>query len=481
MPRPQLRSYQIADLDRVLDALDAARRGRVVYQAPTGSGKTVLFADLISQEVAANGRRALVLAHRIEIVEQVSAALEALEVNHGIIAPDYPHTDELVQVGSVMSVVRRLKRMRPPFLIVIDEAHHSAAGTWQKIIAAFPDSYILGVTATPRRLDGKPLDDTYDDLVVGPSIAKLIDLGYLAPCTVFTPPTNPDLSKVHIRAGDYAIEQLSAVMSRGMIVRGAVEEYQRLCDGDPAIAFCVDIKHSKLVANAFRAAGYRAEHVDGDTSPQLRRELIADLGRGRIDVLSNCQLISEGLDVPGVAAAILLRPTQSLTLYLQMVGRALRPADGKDEAVVLDHAGNVYRHGLPTANRRWSLHGKQLQTAPGNKLVRCPNCGAINSRGLDECEHCGAELVHHRAPRVEVAGRMLVEAVEVPVTDWDIAKMGKRGALRWAAPDGRLRADRLERIAEVRGYKRGWVYYNAGKHWEEVWKEMEKWRRENIR
>jgi superfamily II DNA or RNA helicase len=161
-------------------------------------------------------------------------------------------------------------------------------------------------------------------------------------------------------------------MSKGIIITGAVDEYERLCPEAPAIVFAVDIAHSKLVAAAFVKRGYHAEHVDGETPRQLRRELIAALDNRDIDILCNCGLISEGLDVPGVEAAILLRPTKSLALYLQMVGRALRP--GKQLAYVLDHAGNVYRHGLPTARRYWTLHGKQQveDDDPASSLIRCP-------------------------------------------------------------------------------------------------------------
>jgi superfamily II DNA or RNA helicase len=408
-----------------------------------------LFADLISQFANA-GLRVLVLAHRDEIVQQISGALSELGVRHGIIAPGCPKTSDLVQVASVFSAVRRLQRLQTPKLIVIDEAHHAVAETWQRIIAAFPDSNILGVTATPRRLDGKPLDDVFEELIVGPSIAKLIDAGFLAPAKVFAPAHTPNLKKVRIRAGDYAVDELREVMSRGVIIDGAVDEYERICPDAPAIAFCVDIAHSKLVANAFAERGYRADHVDGDTPLQRRRDLIAALANGDLDVLSNCGLISEGLDVPGVVAAILLRPTESLALYLQMVGRALRPADGKDMAYILDHAGNVYRHGLPSAHRRWTLRGRAPQQQ--TDLIRCPDCGAMNVCEATECEHCGARLHSHRAraPRIEVPARRLVEAVEEPTSDIELRVMGLRAQFRWAAGDNeRLMRSRLGRLSST--------------------------------
>jgi DNA repair protein RadD len=456
---PRLRPYQVADLKKIYEAFK--RNGRVCYQAPTGSGKTRLATEFLSRQ---SDDRILILAHRDEILQQIDGALKTLGIRHGIIAPDYPETKDRVQVASVMTVVRRLDRIKPPTLIWIDEAHHAAAETWRRILAAWPDADVLGTTATPRRLDGKPLDDIFDELVIGPSIARLIDDEWLAPCTVFVPARGPDLSKVQIRAGDYAIDQLSTAMSNSIIVGSAVREYERICSGGPSIAFCVDTAHSKLVAEAFGRHGYRAQHVDGETPRGERRNLIAALADGSIDVLCNCGLISEGLDVPGVEVVIGLRPTRSLALYLQMVGRALRP--GKPMAFLLDHAGNTYRHGLPTARRRWTLHGRQTDDNAGDGLRRCRACGAVNERDAEVCAYCGAELPHReRQRRTIVTGPKLAEAVEVPINDTDLAHMTYRDCLAWAADaDGNFIPERLQRIASARRYKPGWVYYTR-KHW----------------
>ena len=452
--RPRLRLYQVADLKKINDAYK--RNGRVCYQAPTGSGKTVLATEFLSRQ---SDDRILILAHRDEILQQIDGALKTLGIKHGIIAPDYPGTKDRVQVASVMTVVRRLNRIKPPTLIWIDHAHHAAAETWRQILAAWSDADVFGTTATPRRLDGKPLDDIFDELVIGPSIARLIDDDWLAPCTVFVPARGPDLSEVEIRAGDYAIDQLSTAMSNSIIVDSAVREYERICSGRPSIAFCVDIAHSRLVAEAFWRHGYRAEHVDGETPRRERRNLIAALAHGSIDVLCNCGLISEGLDVPGVEAVIGLRPTRSLALYLQMVGRALRP--GKPMAFLLDHGGNTYRHGLPTARRRWTLHGSQIDDNAGDGLRRCRACGGVNERDAEVCAYCGAELPHReRQQRTIEPGQKLAKAVEVPIDDTDLANMTYRACVTWAADaDGNFIRERLQRIAAARGYKRRWVYY----------------------
>jgi superfamily II DNA or RNA helicase len=469
--RPRLRPYQISDL-RAID--DAFRRHQAVcYVAPTGSGKTVLGNEFLDRQ---SDDCIVILVHRDEILTQTTEVLERYGLRFGVIAPGYPETNDRIQVGSVMSVVRRLDRLKRPTLIWIDEAHHAAAETWKRIVAAWSDADILGTTATPRRLDGKPLDDIFDTLVVGPSNARLIDLGFLAPCVTFVPAHSPDLKTVKIRAGDYATEQLSEVMSSGMIVSGAVDEYARLCSGAPAIAFCVDIQHSQLVAQAFRDAGYRAEHIDGDTPRRERRDLIAALADGGVDILSNCGLISEGLDVPGVAAVIGLRPTRSLALYLQMVGRALRP--GKERAFLLDHAGNTMRHGLPTAQRRWTLCGEMVEDEAANGLRRCHQCGAVNEPGAEVCAHCGAELRRRRPARPVIPAGKLAEVIETPVSDGDLAAMTLHDCLRWAADrDGTLQPRRLQRIAEAKDYKPGWAYHNRGKTFEEAWASVLEWRR----
>lgn len=412
------------------------------------------------------------LVHRDEILEQTSKALTKLGIRHGVIAAGYPETRARVQVASVMTLARRLPRIRPPSLIWIDEAHHAAAKTWRTILDRWAEADVFGTTATPCRLDGKPLGDIFDHLICGPDAAALIDQGWLAPIRVFTPAESPDLSRVAVRAGDYAVEQMSTLMSQGMIISGVVDEYQRLCPNTPAIAFCIDILHSQLVAETFRERGYRAEHLDGETPHEERRALIAALANGDIDVLCNCALISEGLDVPAVEAAILVRPTKSLALYLQMVGRALRP--GKKVAYVLDHAGNVARLGLPTARRPWTLHGRQIDGCATNGLRRCPQCGAINEADREFCAHCDARLKtrQSRTPRLQIASPRLVE-------NHHRENQGMCyliEALRWALDaHGPLRRERLELIAQSRGYSPAWVWHNRGKSFDEALRDVKCW------
>jgi DNA repair protein RadD len=274
-----LRSYQERGAADIRTEFARAARA-VLYQAPTGSGKTVLFAYVVANAVA-RGHRVCILGHRQEILEQISDALATMGVAHGIIAAGHVETPDMpVQVASVATLVRRLDRLHNIDLLVVDECHHAVAGTWRTIINTVPDARVLGVTATPERLDGQGLGDIFEKLICGPPVADLIEGKFLSKFTAYAPARDLDLSGIRTRMGDYATDQLAGAMSDTMVIGSAVDEYTRLCPGAPAIAFCVDIKHSQLVADRFAMAGYKADHIDGDTPKDERRELIRALGTG---------------------------------------------------------------------------------------------------------------------------------------------------------------------------------------------------------
>ena len=449
---PVLRDYQETGVDQLRAAL-LSGASSLCYVLPTGGGKTVVFAYLIAG-AAAKGKRVLILAHRIEIIEQIGAALNSFGVAYGFIMPDAEPTRHNVQIASVATLVRRLDIWRDHFdLVVIDECHHAVAGSWAKIIASQPRAKFLGVTATPERLDGRGLGDVFEQMVEGPTIGELIEAGHLAPFTVFAPDASPDLSGVKTRLGDYELEGLRDAMG-GVVVESAVDEYLRLCPNTPSICFCIDIGHSEQVANRFRAHGVRAAHLDGDTPGDERKRLIRALGDGGLDVLCNCDLIGEGLDIPSIGAAILLRPTQSLALFLQQIGRALRPAPGKDRALILDFSGNTIRHGLPDEPREWSLESKARRERSKTPAMakRCKECGAMNAVAARVCVTCGADLVTSKE-RAEVAMR-LREAESAALVQ-EIRAMPYRDRLRWADGD----EQKLRTVARACNYRRGWIYH----------------------
>ena len=387
----QLRPYQqqaIADLRAAFR--DGAHAPLLV--APTGAGKTVIIAAVL-QGIAARGRSGIVLVHRRELIAQTSAKLTLADVPHGIIAAGVPATDALIQIASVQTLARRLDRISAqPDLIVIDEAHHAAAKTWGKALTHWPEALRLGVTATPVRQDGRGLKAVFDCLVLGPSTADLISAGFLCPARIYAPPPVADLSGLHRRAGDYAIDEAAERMDRPTVTGDAIAHYQRLAAGQRAIAFCCNVKHAEHVCAAFNHAGVEAATLLGCTDPLRRDATVARFGAGELQVLATVDVVSEGFDIPAAGCAILLRPTQSLGLYLQQVGRVLRPAPGKAAAIVLDHVGNVHRHGWPDDPRDWSLDDRLKRAGaagpPAPSVRTCEVCFAA-FKPAPACPCCG--------------------------------------------------------------------------------------------
>lgn len=460
-PTVALRPYQAEAIEAVRGAFRNGARTPLLVM-PTGAGKTVVFSSIAASAVA-KGRRVLVLAHRRELVKQASAKLTAAGVAHGIIAPGFEPTGHPVQVASVQTLARRLDRPEHARfdLIIIDEAHHAVAGQWATIVAAYPDARILGVTATPERLDGKGLGveagGPFDAMAEGPSVAELVAGGFLVPARIFAPSGAPDLSRVVTRAGDYDVSALTQVMSDRALVGDAVAHYSRLTPGLPAVAFCVSVRHAEDVAAAFREGGWRARAVSGDMPTADRDAALAGLATGKVQVLCTCDLISEGLDVPAIGAAILLRPTKSLGLHVQQIGRGMRPAPGKDALVILDHAGNTLRHGLPTDTRRWRLNGRERHGAPSLAPVReCPQCAAVHAISDRKCPECGHEY-WSEAREIEIREGQLQEIKAAEAEALRVQRL-RTTSLQRLLQDATTEAD-LREIAAARGYKSGWVHH----------------------
>ena len=385
-----LRPYQSQAVDQVREAFRAGRR-RPLLVAPTGSGKTVIF-SYVTANAAAKGNRTLVLVHRAELLNQTHAALSQLEVPHGLIAAgktaDHSH---LTQVASVQTLIRRLDHVRPPDLIVIDEAHHATAGAWATVLARWPNARVLGVTATPQRLDGKGLGEVFDDLIRGPEVTKLIEGGYLCKPVYYAPKT-VSMEGVHKVAGDFNRAEVAERMDKPTITGDAVTHYRKYAEGQPCIVFCTGIKHAENVAAAFNASGYRFKVIDGTLAKEERAARVAALGSGQLHGLVCVDIVSEGFDLPCVAVAILLRPTASLSLHLQQIGRVLRPAPNKPRAVILDHVGNCRRHGLAEEVRDWSLDGikRRAKRGPQDDVAdtrQCPECFAVHTPS-PTCPQC---------------------------------------------------------------------------------------------
>jgi len=399
----ELRPYQHQAIADLRNACRSGAKAPLLVLA-TGSGKTVIF-SAIAAASAARGRQVLILVHRRELIHQASAKLTAAGVTHGVIAAGIKPADHPVQIASVQTLARRLATSTwQPDLIIIDEAHHAVAGQWTRILDNWPAAHRLGVTATPCRLDGRGLGDVFDALIAGPSVQHLTADGYLTPARIYAPPPVADLSGIRTRAGDYATDQAATAMNRPTVTGDAISHYQRLAAGQSAIAFCCTVAHAESVCAAFTAAGITAELLIGGTAD--REQVVEAFAAGSTMVLVTVDVVSEGFDVPAATAAILLRPTQSEGLYLQQVGRVLRPAPGKKSALILDHVGNVTRHGFPDDHRKWSLDAKQRRSntgTPAPSVRTCKECFAA-FKPAPICPCCGAQCAPEPRKLQQVAG-----------------------------------------------------------------------------
>lgn len=393
----QLRPYQQDGVAQILAAYKQGKKS-VLYVAPTGSGKTVLF-SYIAQSAMKKGKRIIVLAHRRELIIQASRKLSESGVPHGIIMPGMPYYNQNnVQVASVQTLVRRLDDIPKPDLLIVDEAAHCSANqsSWRRVVDYYAGCRVLGVTATPCRLDGAGLGvqvgGIFDHMVVGPTIQELTNMGFITPCDVYSPPSGVELEKMHIVAGDYNKAEMEEEMDKPRVTGCAVTHYRKICDGVPAIAFCASVQHAKNVAQAFREAGYVATHVDGTMRERDRDIAMQGLAMKQIHVITSCDIISEGVDVPVVTCGIMLRPTQSMGLHLQQCGRCLRPSPGKNMAIILDHVGNCMRHGLPHENREWSLNAcredRRKKQEKQVALRQCEKCFHVHPPA-PQCPKCG--------------------------------------------------------------------------------------------
>lgn len=445
----RLRPYQVTTFD---EARELMRQGikSILIQAPTGSGKTVLSAEMM-RRAKDKGKRAWFIVHRRELVKQSIRTFA--EIPHGVISANFLEAKRLpIQIASIQTLAKRFDRYPEPDLIVWDECHHAAAGSWSKIFAQFPKAFHIGLTATPERLDGKGLRKWFSHMIEGPTVAWLIENGYLVPYKLYAP-SRLNVSGVHTQMGDFVKSELTKVVDRPSITGDAIKHYKKYADGKRAVVFCVSIEHSKHVVSQFLAAGIPAEHVDGETDMETRDGAIKRFEAGITKILSNVELFGEGFDLPALEVAILLRPTQSLGLYLQQVGRALRTHPGKQYALILDHAGNCERHGLPDEERQWSLDGREFikkSNADGGPSVKvCPKCFAAQFAGIPTCKQCG--FVY------PIQGRE-VEEVEGDLVEVDPEIIRKRRNAEQAKAES---VEDLVALGKKRGYKRpeAWAHH----------------------
>jgi superfamily II DNA or RNA helicase len=387
----KLRDYEARAVHVVPGLLTAKRR--VVLVGPTGSGKTVVAAHVMLEM---RGKRVLWLAHRWELIDQARNQLIASGVAESSIrvftgTEKSGDDDAWITVASVDMFHRHEV---PPFdLAVVDEAHRTVAASYQKILASNPKAMVLGLTATPWRLDGKGLGDVYAHLHVMAGPTELIVDGHIAQPRTYGIPKMKAREIVRGLAsarGDFCTAPLAAAMMKRKLMGDVVEETARLAPGAPTLVFAVNREHGKALAIRFHRSGRKTAYLDGETPKGEREKTLTDLESGAIEVVVNVDVLSEGFDCPPVKCIALARPTKSLTRFLQQVGRASRPFNGK-KPVILDHAGNCWRFGLPESEREWSLEDEE-RGGGDPPMRRCEACGAMNTVASRECVECGAAL-----------------------------------------------------------------------------------------
>ena len=449
-----LRPYQRAALDGLRASIARGRR-RVLLVLPTGAGKTTVAAAMIHGAVA-RGKRVLFLAHRKELIDQCSQRLDQFSIPHGVIMAGHRRWHPLmpVQVASVQTLVRRA--MPPADLVIVDEAHHARARTYLRILDHYPCAPVIGLTATPWRTDGRGLGELFEDLVAPISIRELIEQGFLVPVTGFAY-DSPDLRAVRKRGGDYDPHGLELAMGGQVIAGHIVERYLEHGRGKRAILFATSVKHSLDLVQRFRNAGVHAEHLDGTTDKLTRERILARLASGETQVVSNVGVLTEGWDCPAVEICILARPTASVALYLQMVGRVLRPAPGKTVARIHDHAGCILMHGLPHAERDYSLtadtaEAREAREDGPSPLRQCPKCYAIFEPAGPACPVCGF-VRPAQQPREITTGLIEIPLEQIDALKSSIAAIQAKLASGYAREHARYEYVRLCRIAREKGWK----------------------------
>ncbi len=408
-----LRPYQQRAIADVRAAYRRSRR--VVLVAPTGFGKTATASALIAWAVA-KGRRVLFLVHRREIVLDTHRRLASAGVPCGLLMAGAKPSDAPVQVASVQTVAAR-EHHPAADLVVWDEAHHVAASSYRDIAAQYPAAWHLGLTATPERADGAGLRDAFDELIVGATVRELMDDGHLASCDVVAPGKR-----------------------QGGLAEDPAEAWARLAGGRPTVAFCRSVAESLRLAVALGERGVRARHIDGATPSKERDESLRAFAEGRVQVLANVFVLTEGWDAPNAKVCLLARGCGSEGTYLQMVGRVLRPDGAGTRALVIDLAGVVHEHGMPDELREFSLDG--IRRKPRDErpwITQCAVCGFVvegPKRG-DSCARCDTPWPPPPKPKAQPAELVAAKPI--------------------ARAEKQAEFSRLASVAAMRGYKPGWV------------------------
>lgn len=440
-----LRDYQQDLYDKARAQFVAGQRKTLVV-APCGAGKTAIAAAMMQATLNNNSKgECLMLVHRRELLNQHIDTLAGYGVD-----------TSRIRIESVFTEARRLGQNEKPLLLVLDEAHLSKAASWEKVVQ-FYDTWTCGFSATPRRLDNRPLGDIFTAMVQGVTHKELEARGCLAPFDYYAP-AEIDLSGVKKHCGDFDQGAIEDLVCTKTIYGDVIKSYRRFADGRMTIAFCVSVRHSREVADEFNAIGIKAASLDGSMSKTVRAEIMKQFRNGTIKVLTTCGLLAEGIDIPEISCVMMLRPSDSLALVVQQQCRCLRadPNNLNKRAVILDMVGNYTRHGLPDTDREWSLE---------NDMPKRPEFNPDGTLSLRVCGFCfktfeTAPICPFCGETYELKPRELKKMQEIELARIDKEKFEAEQARKaQAAVDirsARSRAD-FEAIAKKNGYSKAWV------------------------
>lgn len=383
----KLRPYQEELIQKIKEELKKGRKS-VVAVLGCGGGKSVIQAT-IAKSATDKGNPVLFIVHRKELCRQIADTFVKCGVDLN-----------LCQINMVQTVSRRLNKTAwKPKLIITDECHHALSDSYMKIYEHYPEATRLGFTATPTRLNHGGLGEVFESMVTGVSTKWLIENGYLAPYEYYSVKL-VDTDKLKTRAGEYVTADVQTLMEQRYIYGEALKTWRSIAEGKKTIIYCASIDSSIKTVEQFKEYGVRAAHLDSKTNSYARDETIRKFREGELDVLSNVELFGEGFDVPDCECVILLRPTMSLTLHIQQSMRSMRYKENKT-AIIIDHVGNVYRHGLPDDNREWSLDAKKKKQQNEIKVKQCPICFAVVNNFETHCPKCGYVFPHNESSASE--------------------------------------------------------------------------------
>lgn len=434
----ELRKYQDTAVEKLRQSFQRGNK-RIVLQLPTGSGKTHIAAYIV-KAYGEKHMRSLFLVDALTLVDQTSTSFDKLGIDHGIVQGDNPRRQpwQRLQIATLQTL--RSRNEWPEAEVVIWDEAHVVHQSGIEQMEKWPDKLFIGLTATPFT---KGMGKYWDDLVVGVTAKELMDEGYLCGYTAYGPPQKADLKGVQVQGGDYNAKQLAERVNKVEIVGDVVDNWFRHGHGQQTICFAVDRAHSKSIRNAFEDRGVSCAHIDCFTDGDERREVLEDFKHGKIQIVTQVGILSKGYDNPSASCLILARPTKSLSLHIQQIGRILRPHEDKDEATIIDHGGNIERLGFPDDTLPDQLDdGKKSVSATDKRQTEeslpkpCPKCHHLRDAGIHECPACGFK------PEVQS---------KVINTSDTLTALKKTPQQTWYAM--------LLWIEIDKGYKHGWAYH----------------------